>query len=121
MRDICRRADEINAERIANKKKPLQALENIVNNVPRLKTNFELVNLREPILNEEAEEELLQLEAPLSPEDRGSKNLMKLMLADEFLTVYGGTFSQYVEPFYTVVMNEKRLLTEYYKKYKNSL
>ena len=121
VRDICRKADEINKERVENKKKPLQALENIVNNVPRLKTNFELVNLREPMLNEQAEEELLQLEVPLSPEDRGSKNLMKLMLADDFLTVYGGTFSQYVEPFYTVVMNEKRLLTEYYKKYKNSL
>ena len=67
------------------------------------------------------EEELLQLEAPLSPEDRGSKNLMKLMLEDEFLSVYGSTFSQYVEPFYTVIMNEKRLLTEYYKKSKNRL
>ena len=121
VKDVCRRADEINKERVENKKKPLLALENIVNNIPRLKTNFELVNLREPMLNEEAEEELLQLEVPLSPEDRGSKNLYNLMLADDFLSVYGSTFSQYVEPFYTVIMNEKRLLTEYYKKYKNSL
>jgi 5'-3' exonuclease len=121
VKDICRRADEINAERAENKKKPLLALENIVNNVSRLKTNFKLVNLREPMLNEQAEEELLQLEAPLSPEDRGSKNLYEMMIHDDFLSVYGSTFSQYVEPFYTVIMNEKRLLTEYYKKYKNSL
>jgi 5'-3' exonuclease len=115
VREICRRADEINKERIANKQKPLKALENIVNNVPRLKTNFQLVNLREPMLNETAIEELKQLEVPLSPEDRGSKNLYNMMIEDEFLLVYGSSFPQYVEPFYTVIMNEKQLLTEYYK------
>jgi len=121
VREICRKADEMNAERVASKKKPLKALENIVNNVPRLKTNFKLVNLREPMLTEEAQEEIQQLEVPLSPEDRGSKNLYNLMIEDGFLTIYGGTFPQYVEPFYTVIMNEKQLLTEYYKKYKASL
>lgn len=121
VREICRKADEMNAERIANKKKPLKALENIVNNVPRLRTNFKLVNLREPMLTEDAHEEIQQLEVPLSPEDRGSKNLYKLMIEDGFLTVYNGTFPQYVEPFYTVIMNEKQLLTEYYKKYKANL
>ena len=110
----------INEERVQNKKKPLQALENIVNNVPRLKTNFQLVNLRQPMLNEQAIEELQQLEVPLGDDDRGSKNLYKLMLEDEFLTVYGSTFPQYVEPFYTVIMHEKQLLEEYKKKYKNS-
>ena len=73
------------------------------------------------MLNEQARDELLQLEVPLSPEDRGSKNLYKMMIDDEFLSVYGSTFVQYVEPFYTVIMNEKQLLTEYYKKFKNSL
>jgi len=57
----------------------------------------------------------------LSPENRGSKNLYNMMIEDEFLSVYGSTFVQYVEPFYTVIMNEKQLLTEYYKKYKNRL
>jgi len=123
VRDICVRADEIQQERAADKKKPLKALNNLLSpeGVERLKTNFQLVNLREPMLNEQAEEELLQLEVPLSPEDRGSENLYKLMIEDEFLSVYGSTFPQYVEPFYTVIMNEKRLLTEYYKNYKNSL
>jgi len=120
VKDVCRRADEINQERVQNKKKPLKALENIISpdGIERLKTNFELVNLREPMLNEQAEEELLQLEIPLSPEDRGSKNLYNLMIEDEFLSIYGSTFPQYVEPFYTVIMNEKQLLTEYYKKHK---
>jgi len=123
VREICHKADEIQQERAKNKLKPLKALNNLISpeGVERLKTNFRLVNLRQPMLNEQANEELLQLEVPLSPEDRGSKNLYKLMIEDEFLSVYGSTFPQYVEPFYTVIMNEKQLLTEYYKKYKNSL
>jgi len=123
VREICRKADEINQKRIQNKKKSLKALNNLIisEGVERLKTNFQLVNLREPLLNEQAEEELQQLEIALSPENRGSKNLYNMMIEDEFLTVYGSTFVQYVEPFYTVIMNEKQLLTEYYKKFKNSL
>jgi len=117
VRDICRRADEINQERVLNKMKPLKALQNLISpeGVERLKTNFKLVNLREPMLNEQAREELKQLEIPLSPDGRGSNNLLKMMNEDDFLSVYGSTFVQYVEPFYTIIMNEKQLLTEYIK------
>ena len=81
VREICKRGDEINQERILNKKKPLKSLNNLISSegVERLKTNFQLVNLREPILTDEAVEELKQLELPLSPEDRGSNNLLKMM------------------------------------------
>jgi len=113
VREICQKADEINKERILNKQKPLKALENLVHGVKRLRLNFKLVSLREPMLNEEAIEALNQLEMPLNPEDRGSKNLLKLMNEDEFLNAYGSTFVQYVEPFYTVIMNEKQILSEY--------
>ncbi len=121
VREICKRANIINAERIKNKKKPLKALKDLISpeGVNRLKTNFLLTNLREPMLNEQASEELLQLEIPLSPEDRGSKNLYNMMIEDDFLSVYGSSFAQYVEPFYTVIMNEKKLLTEYYKNNNN--
>ena len=115
VREICQKADEINKTRIANKQKPLKCLESLIHGVPRLRLNFKLVNLREPMLNEEAEEALDQLEMPLNPDDRGSKNLMKLMNEDEFLTIYGSTFVQYVEPFYTVIMHEKNLFEEYKK------
>jgi 5'-3' exonuclease len=121
VRDICYKADELNKQRIAEKKKPLIAIENLLSNIDRLKTNYQLVNLREPMLNENAENELLQLELPLSPQNRGSKNLYKLMQEDEFLTVYGSTFVQYVEPFYTVIANEKQLLIEFKKNNKKSL
>lgn len=116
VREICQQADEINKKRVAEKKKPLKALENITSNIKRLLLNYKLINLREPFLNEEAKEQLEQLDAPLSPDNRGSKNLYNMMVEDEFLSVYSSTFVNYVEPFYTVIMNEKQLLQEYLKK-----
>jgi len=121
VKDVCQKAAELNKERVSKKLKPLKAFENLLNNVERLKLNHKLINLKEPFLNEQALNELEQLEMPLSPENRGSKNLYKMMVEDEFLTVYGSTFVNYIEPFYTVIMNEKQLLTEYYKNSKTKL
>ena len=121
VKEICKRADEINKKRIEAKLKPLKALENLLNNIDRLKMNFQLVNLREPLLNEQAEEALKDMDMPLSPKDRKSKFLYNMMMEDEFLSIYGSTFVQYVEPYYTVIMNEKDLLTAYYKNKKNNL
>jgi len=114
VREICAKADSINKDRIANKKKPLKVFENLLNNIERLKINYQLIDLTQPFLNDEAIEELEQLKMPLSDEDRGSKNLYKMMIEDEFLLAYGGSFPNYVEPFYTVIMYEKKLLKEYY-------
>ena len=119
VREICKEADELNKKRTLEKKKPLKCFENLLNSIERLKTNYTLVNLKEPFLNEQAYEELEQLEMPLSPNDRGSKNLHKLMLEDDFLTIYKSDFVSYVQPFYTVIMSEKQLLNEYKKKMKN--
>lgn len=116
VREICEKAKEINIKRVSKKKKPLKSLEVLLNNIDRLKINYQLMNLSTQMLNEDAEDELLQLDMPLSPEDRGSQNLLKMMNEDDFLSVYGGTFVNYVEPFYAVIMHEKQLLLEYKKK-----
>ena len=121
VREICKLADDINKDRISKKLKPLKFIENLLNNVDRLKINYSLVNLHKPMLNEQAFEELAQLEMPLSPNNRGSKNLHKLMLEDNFLTIYKSDFVSYVQPFYTVIMSEKQLLDEYIKKNKKNL
>jgi len=113
VKEICQMANELNKERIQNKQKPLKIFENLLANIDRLKLNYKLMNLKEPILNQEAIDELEQLKMPLSSENRGSNNLYKMMIEDEFLSLYKGTFVNYVEPFYTVIMNEKQLLTEY--------
>lgn len=106
---------KINEGRIDNKKKPYKAFENLLNNIDRLKINYKLINLKEPFLNESAYEELEQLKMPLSPNGRGSKQLYKMMIDDEFLTIYGGTFINFVEPFYTVIMHEKENYVTYLK------
>jgi DNA polymerase I len=113
VREICKKADELNKKRISEGKKPLKALENIVDGVDRYKINYQLVNLRSPLLNEQAEDDLLQLEMPLSPEGRSSKILYKMMVEDDFLSVFGSNFVNYVQPFYSVIMSEKDKYNEY--------
>jgi len=123
VRELCGKADKIQQERIKNKKKPLKALGNLTSpeGVKRLRTNFSLVNLREPMLNEEAIGEMEQLEMPLTSDGRGSKQLIVLMDEDDFMSVYGSTFVNYVEPFYTVIMTEMGTLDKYKKKRKNNI
>ncbi|NJO62856.1 MAG: hypothetical protein HC836_32920 [Richelia sp. RM2_1_2] len=120
VRDICLGAKKINEDRVAAKQKPLKAFENLVNSIDRLVKNHTMINLKEPFLNEQAIEELEQLEMPLAEDDgegnkRGSENLYRMMKEDEFLQSYGGTFVNYVEPFYPVIMKEKDLLKQYLK------
>lgn len=121
VREICKLAKQLNEERVAAKKKPLKVFENLLTNKDRLRINYQLINLKEPFLNEQAKEELEQLSMPLSDEDRNSNNLYKMMVEDEFLTVYTGTFVNYVEPFYPVIMTEKKLLNEYQQNTKRRL
>ena len=121
VREICQKADEINKERVLNKMKPLKALQNITNNIERLKTNFQLVNLRDPMLTHDAIEALRDLDAAIDVFKFGSKNLLPLMNEDQFLTVYGGAYVNYIEPFYTVYSAEKELLMEYRKNNRKTL
>lgn len=116
VRDVCQMARRFNEKRIKEKKKPIKAFENLLNSIERLKKNYKLINLKSPFLNDEANEELLQLEMPLSPSGRSSSNLYKMMVEDGFLDVYGSNFVSYVQPFYSVISNEKDLYLEYKRK-----
>lgn len=123
-------ADRINTERQAGKgklKKPrLKVLDAMVNGtVMQWNTvqgkevpvdlgedfftiNYKLVNLMEPMMTPEAVEELeAYSELPLDQENRGSKNLLRLMNEDSFLTGFGDNFQKYVEVFYPVILREK--------------
>jgi 5'-3' exonuclease len=115
VREICRKADEINKERIANNQKPLKIFESLLGNIDRLILNHKLVNLKKPFLNKQAREELEQLKLPLNPKGRGINSLHKMMMEDEFLTVYNGTLPNYVEPFYTIITTEQDMYKEYVK------
>jgi 5'-3' exonuclease len=115
VKEICMEAKKINEDRIINKKKELSALKNILNSIDRMKLNYKLVNLDEPIINDEVKELFEYLEVPLSMDDRNSKNLYNLMIEDEFLNIYKSTFVNYVKPFYPVITQEQQKFKEYYK------
>ncbi len=118
VKDICKKAKIINDARIAEKQKPLAALQNLTEGIERLKLNHRLVNLSQPFLNDEAFEALEQVEMPLMDDNRGSSNLYKLMNEDDYLSLYSnyGNFVKYIEPFYNVAAKEK----ERYRKYKKT-
>jgi hypothetical protein len=121
VKEICQKAEEINKKRGLNKMKPLKALENIYKNIERLKTNFQLVNLRDPMLTVEAIQALRGLDMCLTEKDRGSVNLLPLINKDQFLMAYGSTYVNYIEPFYTVVSAEKQLIIEERKNKRKNL
>jgi 5'-3' exonuclease len=121
VREICAKADQINKDRVVNKMKPLKVLENLLHGIERLRTNFQLVNLREPMINDEVRKALDEIDSPLTSDDRGSKNLIPMMRDDEFLSVYGSSFVQYVEPFYTVIQCERDLYLKHTGSRKNNL
>jgi len=122
VRQICIRSVEINEERKKKKLKPLLALANITKDVERLKMNHQLMNLFEPFMNESAYQAIAELDTPLSDVDRGGDNLYKMMMADDFLSLYSnyGNYSSFVQPFYLVISREKDLLKKYSRNYLNS-
>lgn len=121
VKEICAKADEIQKERELEKKPRLKALDNLIFGIDRLVMNYKMINLQKPFLNEQAIEELKQLDLPLDDENRGSKYLYKMMIEDEFLSAFGGTFPSYVEPFFPIIMNEKEILKEYKKNFRQTL
>jgi hypothetical protein len=42
------------------------------------------------------------------------------MLEDDFLSVYGGKFTDYIEPFFTVIMYEQQIYENYKKNVGNA-
>lgn len=105
----------LNEERVLSKKKPLQSLYNLENKIFKEKNssfelNEKLVDLGNPILNTES---ICEIEAtseyPMDLTNRNSKNLIKMMTEDEFLTTYNFNFVNFVTPFYNIILKEKQL------------
>lgn len=131
--EIYEQAKEINAARLGSKKKPLKTLLNLIEGKTAIENtaitngkhlfdlNFKLVNLREPFMTNEAIE-LVESHGnyPLTIENRGGKNLLRLMYEDGFIhTIYGGPegYVNWITDFLPVVNHEKTI----YKNYLESL
>ena len=121
-------AEKLRDARNADKKKPaLQAVDYILEGRTTIRKhgkiidqvlgldlyviNKKLTDLSTPLLTEDAIQELLEnSELPIKSDGRGSKNLISMMTEDMFLSVYTyGGFSDFVKPFYTIILNEKEL------------
>lgn len=111
--EIYNLAKSLNDERVIKKQKPYKAFVNLLENKQQLIINHKLVDLnQEGMLDEDVLEQFYYLDSPLSDENRNSKNLYNMMIEDEFLNIYNGTFTNYVKPFYSVIINEKNKLKQ---------
>lgn len=104
--EICNGAIQINKERKKDKKGPLKVYKTLLENIDLLVSNHRIINLKEPMLNKKAIQELMDLERPLDASNRGNEYLIPMMEADGFLEAYGGDFVSYIEPFYPVITKE---------------
>lgn len=113
--EVKERAQKMIDERIAEKKKPLQWHENIVNGVSNKEYNGDfydindkIINLKNPLLTKSAEEDIeAMMYAPLDPEGRSLENLYSMVLRDGIEDVIDpNAFARFFEPFNEVIKKE---------------
>lgn len=117
LEEIIERSKVLNEERISNKKKPLKSLENIVNRVTDgcqgehiYEINRRIIDLSEPMLTDEAREELDGLiHAPLDPDGRDYKNLYQIIINNDMTDIISeNKFSSFFSDFNQLIENEKK-------------
>tara|TARA_Y100000385_G_scaffold199225_1_gene206318 strand:- start:1471 stop:2514 length:1044 start_codon:yes stop_codon:yes gene_type:complete len=117
--EIFNKIETIQSER----KKRLKTLDNILNGVTdgsqkeRLfEINKKIINLKKPIITEECVENLETIiESPVDPEDRNTKNVLKMMLEDGFvMAIPGGRdgYIEYLRPFLSIIKKEKKYFNQ---------
>ena len=115
LNEIIDKAKEKQAERISNKLKPLKVLDNIINRItdgPQKELIYEindkLVDLRKPMMTEDAIRELEQLnEGTLDDSNRDLKNVLRMMERDGLDKAIGQTrYPDYLIPFKKLINRE---------------
>lgn len=122
LNDIIERSKTLLEERKAEKKKPLKALENIVNAVTEgcqgnkiYEVNRKIIDLSEPLLTKEAKEDLEEsLYAPMDTSDRTIKNVYNIVLENKMEDITSeNSFSRLFTPFSRIRMMEEKRYKEY--------
>jgi 5'-3' exonuclease len=115
LEEVIDKAKRLNQERIDEKLKPLKVFENIVNGVTNgcqgdelYKINELIINLKKPLLTDEALENVNNLiDAPIDPEGRSVKNVYSLLKGDGIDKVLGEErFANYLFPFKKLMERE---------------
>ena len=116
--EIINEAKTLQAERISNKKKPLQIFTNIIDSITEgiqgkdiYEVNRKLVDLKTPLLTEEVIEEVNNLiDSPLS-NDRSIKKVYQMFKNDGIDKLLGEhRFDGYLLPFKKLIEREKKLM-----------
>ena len=117
----------IKIEDIQNKRKTrLKSLDNIINKVTVgvqgeniFEVNEKIINLKKPLLTEQSKKFLDELfSSPIDPENRTTKNVIKMMLEDGLtMAIPGGRdgYINFLQPFLRIIKKEK----SYFSKIKN--
>jgi 5'-3' exonuclease len=113
--ELIEKAKEIQQERIESKKKPLKTLSNIINCITDgvqgekiYEINYALVDLKNPMITEEATQQLNDLiEGELNPTNRGIKNVITKIKIDGLENNIGSNrYSEYLLPFKLLIERE---------------
>lgn len=120
--EVVDRCKVVNEERVKNKKKPLKTYENVVNQVSSgvnngrvFEINERIINLKNPMVNKEAIEEMENIMyAPIDGEGRSMENLFKLVHREGIVDLLDSNrFSTFFSTFNKSINKEK----EFYKKW----
>ena len=118
---VIRRSKEMLEERRQQKKKPLKALENIVNSVTDgcqgkeiYKINRKIIDLSRPLVTDEAETELREtLYVPIDTSDRSVKNVYRIISENEMYDLTDETrFGDILGAYSRIMMMEQKRYKE---------
>ena len=104
----------------------MTTLDNIINKVTVgvqgdsvFEVNEKIINLKKPLLTEQSKHNLDDLfSSPIDPENRSTKNVIKMMLEDGLtIAIPGGRdgYVNFLQPFLRIIKKEKN----YFSKIKN--
>lgn len=111
-------------ERIQEKKKPLKVYENIINQVSDglhngnvFEINKKIINLKEPILSDDAKEMIDNLiHMPIDSDGRSMSNLYKMIIRDDINEIIDkDRFSNFFSTFNKTIEMEKKFLDKWLK------
>lgn len=123
--EVKERAQNKINERIAQKKKPLKWHENIVNGVSKrnyngdfYEINNKIINLSNPLLTDEAKEEMDNtMYTPMDPEDRSFTNLYNYIISDNITDLKTpDKFSSFFSTFKSLTEKEIKRYNNFLKK-----
>tara|TARA_R110000868_G_scaffold17137_6_gene75675 strand:+ start:8854 stop:9897 length:1044 start_codon:yes stop_codon:yes gene_type:complete len=106
------------------KDKPLKIYESIINSRKILELNRKLINLKSPIVNQKAIDDVNEIldcliVMPDISSERGIKNAMDMVVRDGFsMHMFNNDLSLFFRPFYRIVSKEKEYSSEVLKNVK---